>query len=91
MKMLSLAIALSTVLSATLGANTAQANPARDAIVAAFAAQAKAENPSFAGFLRLLAIPCSTRHIQAANLIHLLVLPATGPHRLPPARHAPEK
>ncbi|MBC8268979.1 MAG: DUF1924 domain-containing protein [Rhodospirillaceae bacterium] len=48
--MLSLAIALSTVLSATLGANTAQANPARDAIVAAFAAQAKAENPSFAGF-----------------------------------------
>jgi|SaaInlV_150m_DNA_6_1039752.scaffolds.fasta_scaffold89826_2 hypothetical protein len=50
MKMLSLAIALSAVLFSTLGTGAAQANPARDAIVAAFTAQAKADNPAFAGF-----------------------------------------
>jgi len=50
MKTLTLAIALSAFVLGSIGVSSAQANPARDAIVAAFAAQAKAENPAFAGF-----------------------------------------
>jgi len=51
--MKTLALTLAITLAITLGisgVNSAQANPARDAIVAAFAAQAKAENPAFSGF-----------------------------------------
>jgi hypothetical protein len=47
MKILTLALAAVAIV---LGAFGAQANPARDTIVAGFAAQAKAENPAFAGF-----------------------------------------
>ena len=50
MKTLTLAIALSAFVLGSIGVSSAQANPARDAIVAAFAAQAKTENPAFAGF-----------------------------------------
>lgn len=50
MKTLTLAIAFGAFMLGFLAANAAQANPARDAIVAAFAAQAKADNPSFSGF-----------------------------------------
>ncbi|NQU57316.1 MAG: DUF1924 domain-containing protein [Rhodospirillales bacterium] len=50
MKTYALAIALCALTLGALNASSAQADPARDAIVAAFAAQAKAENPSFSGF-----------------------------------------
>ncbi|MBL6932058.1 MAG: DUF1924 domain-containing protein [Rhodospirillales bacterium] len=45
--MLTLALATAAILLSAVGA---QANPARDAIVAGFVAQAKAENPGFDGF-----------------------------------------
>ena len=50
MKTLTLVLAAAAIIIGSFGANPAQANPARDDIVAAFTAQAKADNPAFAGF-----------------------------------------
>jgi len=46
----SIAIAFAAAIGMFSTAHTAAANPARDAIMAAFTAQAQAENPGFAGF-----------------------------------------
>lgn len=50
MKTLSLGIAVAAILFGVLGAAPARAEPARDTILAAFAAQARSESPSFDGF-----------------------------------------
>lgn len=50
MKTLALSIALGAFVLGAFGVNPAQAEPARDSILAAFEAQAKAENSAFAGF-----------------------------------------
>jgi mono/diheme cytochrome c family protein len=50
MKKFALAIALGAFVLGAFATNEAQANPARDAILAAFANTAKVENSAFAGF-----------------------------------------
>jgi hypothetical protein len=50
MKKIFLAMTTVAILFAVSSGKSVQANPARDAIVAGFTAQAKAENPAFAGF-----------------------------------------
>ena len=49
MKTLSFTLA-AAILFGAIGIKSVQADPARDTILKAFAAQAKAENPSFTGF-----------------------------------------